>query len=136
MIRYEIEKGLIDGSIEVKGLDKVWNKYYKKYLGVKVPDANHGILQDVHWAFGAFGYFPTYSLGSFYAAQFFAQAEKDIPNLRKQISKGKNEELLTWLREKIHRHGKFYSAEDLCKKVTGETLNFDYFMRYAEEKFE
>lgn len=136
MIRYEIEKGLIDGSISVKGLDKVWNKYYKKYLGVKVPDANQGILQDVHWAFGAFGYFPTYSLGSFYAAQFFAQAEQDIPDLRKRIANGKNEELLLWLREKIHRHGKFYSAEELCEKVTGEALNFDYFMRYAREKFE
>lgn len=135
MIRYEIEKALIEGTIEVKDLDKYWNKQYKNYLGVKVPDANQGILQDVHWAFGAFGYFPTYSLGSFYAAQFFAQAEKDIPNLKKQIAKGDNAALLAWLRKKIHRHGKYYSAEDLCKKVTGEALNFDYFMAYAEEKF-
>jgi len=135
MIRYEIEKALIEGSIDTKDLDKFWNKKYKEYLGVKVKEPNQGILQDVHWAFGAFGYFPTYSLGSFYGAQFFAQAEKDIPNLKKQIAKGDNSQLLAWLRKKIHRHGRFYSAEDLCKKVTGEPLNFDYFMRYAEEKF-
>ena len=135
MIRYEIEKGLVEGSISTKGLDKVWNAKYKEYLGVDVPDANQGILQDIHWAHGSLGYFPTYSLGSFYAAQFYAQAEKDIPNLTAQIEDGDTSKLLAWLREKIHVHGKMYDANELCVRVTGEELNFQYFMDYIEGKY-
>lgn len=135
MIRYEIEKGLVEGSISTKGLDKVWNAKYKEYLGVDVPDANQGILQDIHWAHGSLGYFPTYSLGSFYAAQFYAQAEKDIPNLEAQIEAGDTSKLLAWLREKIHVHGKMYDANELCVRVTGEELNFQYFMDYIEGKY-
>jgi len=135
MIRYEIEKGLVEGSISTKGLDKVWNAKYKEYLGVDVPDANQGILQDIHWAHGSLGYFPTYSLGSFYAAQFYAQAEKDIPNLKAEIEAGDTSKLLAWLREKIHVHGKMYDANELCTRVTGEELNFQYFMDYIEEKY-
>jgi carboxypeptidase Taq len=135
MIRYEIEKGLVEGSISTKGLDKVWNAKYKEYLGVDVPDANQGILQDIHWAHGSLGYFPTYSLGSFYAAQFYAQAEKDIPNLKADIEAGDTSKLLVWLREKIHVHGKMYDANELCVRVTGEELNFQYFMDYIEGKY-
>lgn len=135
MIRYEIEKGLIEGSIDTKGLDKVWNDRYREYLGVEVPDDKQGILQDIHWSHGSIGYFPTYSLGSFYAAQFFAQAQKDIPDLKAQIEKGDTTKLLAWLRENIHKHGRRYDARKLCKRVTGEELNFDYFMDYAREKY-
>ncbi|MGK0366355.1 MAG: carboxypeptidase Taq [Saprospiraceae bacterium] len=135
MIRYEIEKGLIEGSISTKGLDKVWNAKYKEYLGVDVPDANQGILQDIHWAHGSLGYFPTYSLGSFYAAQFYKQAEKDIPNLKAQIEAGDTSKLLDWLRENIHVHGKMYDANELCVRITGEELNFQYFMDYIEGKY-
>jgi len=135
MIRYEIEKGLVEGSISTKGLDKVWNAKYKEYLGVDVPDANQGILQDIHWAHGSLGYFPTYSLGSFYAAQFYAQAEKDIPDLTAQVEAGDTSKLLAWLREKIHVHGKMYDANELCVRITGEELNFQYFMDYIEGKY-
>lgn len=135
LIRFEIEKGLIEGSIEVKDLAKIWNAKYKEYLGVEVPDDNRGVLQDVHWAHGSIGYFPTYSLGSFYAAQFFAQAEKDIPGLVDQIAAGNTSELLSWLRTQVHQHGKMYSADELCTRITGEPLNFDYFMHYARQKF-
>ena len=78
LIRFEIEKGLMEGTLKVDNLDEVWNAKYKEYLGVKVPDAKQGILQDIHWSHGSIGYFPTYSLGSFYAAQFFQQAEKAV----------------------------------------------------------
>ncbi len=135
LIRYEIEKGLMEGSISTKDLNKVWNAKYKEYLGVDVPDDNQGILQDIHWAHGSIGYFPTYSLGSFYAAQFFHQAQKDIPHLVDEIKKGNTTPLLDWLREKVHQHGKFYTAEQLCKKITGEKLNFRYFMDYAKAKY-
>ncbi len=135
MIRYEIEKKLIDGSIEVKDLSKIWNDEYKKYLNIDVKSDKTGVLQDVHWAHGGFGYFPTYSLGSFYAAQFFSKAKNDISGLEKEIEKGDLMPLLTWLRENIHQHGKRYSAKKLCIKATGEKLNFQYFMDYVEEKY-
>ena len=135
MIRFEIEKALIEGSIEVKDLPSYWNKKYKEYLNIDVPNDSEGVLQDIHWSHGSFGYFPTYSLGSFYAAQFFAQAQKEIPNLEDLISKGEMLPLLNWLREKIHRFGKLYSAEELCIKVTGEKLNFDHFINYAKTKY-
>jgi carboxypeptidase Taq len=135
MIRFEVEKALIEGSINVKDLPEYWNSKYKEYLGIDVTDDAHGVLQDVHWSHAGFGYFPTYSLGSFYAAQFYAQAKKDIPNLESEIEKGNTQALLTWLRDKVHRHGKYYTAEELCINITGEKLNFNYFMEYARKKY-
>jgi carboxypeptidase Taq len=135
LIRFEIEKGLMEGSLKVKDLEQIWNAKYKEYLGVKVPDAKQGILQDIHWSHGSIGYFPTYSLGSFYAAQFFQQAEKEIPNLITEIENGNNQPLLDWLRTNIHQHGRYYNAAELCEKITGEKLNFKYFMKYARKKF-
>lgn len=134
-IRYEIEKALISKSLSVKDLPVAWNDLYKKHLGVIVPDDNKGCLQDVHWSHGSFGYFPTYSLGSFYAAQFWAQAKTDIPGLEAQIAGGDTKQLLLWLREKIHRHGKLYDSEALCKSVTGKGLDTTLFINYAKEKY-
>ena len=94
-----------------------------------------GVLQDIHWSHGSFGYFPTYTLGSLYAAQFFTQALYENEKLYDEISKGKSKNLLKWLREKIHKHGKKYSAQDLCIKVTGEKLNFNFFKDYAINKY-
>ena len=135
LVRYEIEKALMDGSVEVKDLPAFWNEHYKKYLGVSATKDSEGVLQDIHWSHGSIGYFPTYSLGSFYAAQFFHQASKEVKGLQQHIEKGNMLPLLNWLREKIHKHGKFYSAADLCKHVTGEKLNFKYFMNYATDKY-
>ena len=135
LIRYEIEKCLIEGSLSVDEVKDAWNQKYKAYLNLDVPDDKQGILQDIHWAHGSLGYFPTYSLGSFYAAQFFHQAKIDIPDLQSQIEEGNNQALLKWLREKVHQHGRFFTAEELCKKITGEPLNFQYFMDYAREKY-
>ena len=135
LIRYELEKAMIEGQLNAKGLNKIWNQKYKDYLGLDIPDDNQGILQDIHWAYGSLGYFPTYSLGSFYAAQFFAKAKEAIPGLNDQITKGDNSQLLKWLREGIHQHGQQFSADELCEQITGERLNFDYFMQYAQEKF-
>lgn len=135
LIRFEIEKALMEGSIEVKDLPTIWNKKYKEYLGIDVPNDAKGILQDIHWSHGSFGYFPTYSLGSFYAAQFYAQAKKELPGLEQDIERGNLKPLLEWLREKVHKHGKYYTAEELCVAITGEKLNFSYFMNYAKEKY-
>jgi len=135
LIRYEIEKALMEGKLKVKDLPEYWNARYEEYLGVKVPSDAQGVLQDIHWSHGSIGYFPTYSLGSFYAAQFYATAKKEIKSLEQKIENGNMQPLLEWLREKIHRHGKYYSAEELCKKVTGEKLNFKHFMDYATHKY-
>lgn len=135
LIRFEIEKALIEGSVPINDLPALWNSKYKEYLGLEVPDDAKGVLQDIHWSHGSFGYFPTYSLGSFYAAQFYAQVKKEIPKLEQEIEVGDLTPLLNWLREKIHKHGKFYTAEELCISVTGEKLNFLHFMDYAKSKY-
>jgi carboxypeptidase Taq len=122
-------------NIDAYQIRHVWNEKYKEYLGVDVVDDRAGILQDVHWAHGGFGYFPTYSLGSFYAAQFYQQAEKDIPDLTILIKKGDTSQLLKWLRENIHIKGRSIEADELCKAITGEDLNFDYFKSYVERKY-
>ena len=126
---------LIEGSLSPKDLKEAWNAKYKEYLDVDVPDDNNGILHDIHWSHGSIGYFPTYSLGSFYAAQFFAQAQKDISGLEDQIASGDNSQLLQWLRTNIHEQGSLYKAKTLCKRITGEPLNLKYFVEYAKEKF-
>ncbi len=135
IIRYEIEKDLIAGNIQVADLPAVWNKKYKDYLGVDVPNDREGVLQDVHWSHGSFGYFPTYSLGSFYAVQFFNKANQEIENLEGHISKGNMLPLLNWLRTNVHCYGKTYSASELCEKITGEKLNIDHFINYAYKKY-
>jgi carboxypeptidase Taq len=135
MIRYEIEKGLLDDSIAVKDLPEVWREKYRQYLGITPPDDVQGILQDVHWSHGSFGYFPTYSLGSFYAAQFWEEAQKVLPDVVKDIEAGRFESLLKWLRQGIHQHGRRYRSEDLCKQITGRGLDISSFLRYAKEKY-
>ncbi len=135
LIRYEIEKELIEGNTNVDDLPSKWNKLYKKYLNIDVPSDSLGVLQDIHWSHGSFGYFPTYTIGSFYAAQFYAQASNEITNIDIKMESGDTNELLAWLRKKIHIHGQRYDAKDLCKMITGEELNFKYFMNYAKDKY-
>ncbi len=135
MIRFEIEVGLIEGSLEVKDLREIWNDRYKTYLNLQVPNDSVGILQDIHWSHGSIGYFATYSLGSFYAAQFYNQAVLDLPGLEDDLRQGQTNRLLNWLRENIHQHGRRYSSDELCRRITGESLIFDHFMGYAEKNY-
>ncbi len=135
IIRFEIEKELIEGSIDVRDLPIIWNSKHKEYLNIDVPNDAQGVLQDVHWSSGLFGYFPTYTLGNLYSAQFFQQAKKEIVNLDELFEKGQFLPLREWLRKAIHQHGKLYTAAELCQKVTGEALNSKYYTQYLEEKF-
>lgn len=134
MIRFEIERAIIGGDLPVKDIPGVWNAKYKEYLGLKVPDDRRGCLQDVHWSMTAMGYFPTYTLGNLYCAQFFEKAIKDIPDLHKQMEKGQFADLKAWLNKKIHAHGKRYRAAELCQKVTGKPLSADPLLRHLEGK--
>jgi carboxypeptidase Taq len=135
MIRYEIEKMLIIGELQTNDIPDCWNEKYKKWLDVDVPDDKRGCLQDVHWSHGSFGYFPTYSLGSFYAAQFFANANKNDPKLSEKMESGNTTELLEWLRQRIHGYGRIWNSEEICKMATGETLNVQYFLDYLLDKY-
>ncbi len=135
LIRYGLEKKLVEGTLQVKDIPAYWNEQYKALLGVQVPNDKQGCLQDVHWSHGSFGYFPTYSLGSFYAAQFFAAAEKQLIDLPASITKGNYKPLLNWLRTAIHTHGRKYTSEELCERIAGEPLNIEYFLRYALDKY-
>jgi carboxypeptidase Taq len=136
LIRYELEKALMEGALLVKDLPAAWNELYGKYLGIVPPDDVTGVLQDVHWSHGSFGYFPTYTLGSFYAAQFYARAQQDIPGFNEGISLGDTGKLLAWLRTNIHVHGRRYTSEELCELVTGSKLDATYFTRYITQKYE
>jgi carboxypeptidase Taq len=135
MIRYEIEKLLIEGSICAKDIPAYWNEHYEKYLGVKVPDDKNGCLQDVHWSHGSFGYFATYSLGSLYAAQLYAAFSKQNMSVEEEIAAGNNSVLLQWLQKNIYPYGRYYTSEELCQKATGETLNSTHFINYATKKY-
>ena len=135
MIRYEIEKMLIQGDLKSADIPACWNEQYKKWLDVSVPDDRRGCLQDVHWSHGSFGYFPTYSLGSFYAAQFFTSAVKSDPLLNDKMEKGATNGLLQWLRQRIHGSGRIWNSEEICKFATGETLNVQYFLDYLLDKY-
>lgn len=135
MIRYEIEKAILTNEIKTDELPEFWNSQYAKYLSVSVPDDASGILQDIHWSHGSFGYFPTYSLGSFYSTQYFYAAEKQIPGLHSEIQKNNMAPLLNWLRKNIHNKGRMENAQELCLNATGEKLNFSYFMNYATKKY-
>ena len=135
MIRYEIEKMLIAGSMQTKDIPAYWNENYKKYLGLSVPDDKRGCLQDIHWSHGSFGYFATYSLGSIYAAQIFTTIEAQKLNVESEITLGNTTPVLTWLRENIHQHGRMYSSQELCNKITSEPLNIKYFIDYANKKY-
>jgi carboxypeptidase Taq len=134
-IRYELEKKLIEGSLQTADIPDHWNEQYKTFLNVEVPDDRQGCLQDVHWSHGSFGYFPTYSLGSFYAAQLYKEAEKALKNLGKDLELGKIGALLQWLRNQVHNKGRFYTSEELCETISGKPLDVGYFINHLLEKY-
>lgn len=135
LIRYEIEKELIEGKLDTMAIPARWNELYEHYLGIRPPDDASGVLQDVHWSHGSFGYFPTYTLGSFYAAQLYKTAQSDIAQLAEHIRNGALNPLLLWLRSKVHVHGRRFTSEELCRQITGRDLDPAVFIAYAREKY-
>lgn len=135
MIRYEVEKQLIDGSLAVKDIPAFWNEKYKEYLGVDVPDDKRGCLQDIHWSHGSFGYFPTYSLGSLYAAQFFKHIQNSHTDLPQLIAKGDYNSMHQWLQVNVYQYGRTFTSDGLCNKATGETLQQSYLIEYLTNKY-
>ncbi len=135
MIRYELEKALFNDEIEVKDLPSAWNEKYQSYLGITPPNDAQGVLQDVHWSGGSFGYFPSYALGYMYAAQFKQAMQKDLPNYDELLKKGNLEPVKQWMTEKVHQHGKLKKPLQILKDVTGEELNADHLISYLEGKY-
>lgn len=135
MVRYEIEKLIINENYPVSKLPELWNDKMEEYLGVRPDKDANGVLQDVHWSFGAMGYFPTYSLGNLYSAMWYNQAKLEIGGLDEKIATGDLQPLREWLREKIHRHGRSITARELVKAVTGKELSAKPFLDYLDEKY-
>ncbi|MCL1788068.1 MAG: carboxypeptidase M32 [Defluviitaleaceae bacterium] len=135
IIRYEIEKMIFAGEVAVDDLPALWNAKYQEYLGVSSPTDADGVLQDIHWSMGAFGYFPTYALGSAYAAQLLHYMKKDM-DVDALVAKGDFAKITGWLTEKIHRYGSIYTPNELMAMNFGEELNGEYFAEYLRDKFE
>lgn len=133
VVRFEIERRLIAGEIGIDDLPGVWDELYEEMLGVRAPSAADGVLQDIHWAMGAFGYFPTYALGNLVNAQLFETIEKELGPQAPNFAKGDFAPLLTILREKIHARGSFLLADDLIEEATGAPLSSEPFMRYIRK---
>src|SRR5215203_4188369 len=135
LLRFELEIELLDGGLSVAGLPDAWNAKMEEYLGLRPASAAKGVLQDVHWSAGLFGYFPTYSIGNVLSVQLFEAAVARHPEIAGQIGDGEFGTLLGWLQENIYRHGSRYDPEDLIERATGRTLDPEPYLRYLKTKF-
>ncbi|RXZ81898.1 carboxypeptidase M32 [Paenibacillaceae bacterium] len=135
IIRYEIEKMIFNEGAKAADLPQIWNDKYKEYLGITPASFSEGVLQDVHWSGGAFAYFPSYSLGNMYAAQFTQTMERELPQLWSDVEQGNLLPLKAWLTERIYQHGKLFTPSELVERVTGESLNPQYLVNYLEQKY-
>ncbi len=134
LLRFEIEEQLIEGKLEVEELPSLWKEKFYRYFGITPKNDKEGAMQDIHWPMGIFGYFPTYTLGNLYAAQFYQKLRSDLP-LEQLLREGRFDEILLWLRENIHQNGRLYTAPELCKKVTGSELSTQPLLNYFREKY-
>jgi carboxypeptidase Taq len=135
MIRYEIEKAIFNEEITAAELPKFWNEKYKEYLGIEPSNNEEGVLQDVHWSGGSFGYFPSYALGNMYAAQMRNTLMKKLPDFDHLVEQGNLLPIKAWLVEQIYQYGKALTPTEIIVQVTGEELNPDYLVSYLEEKY-
>jgi carboxypeptidase Taq len=136
ILRFELEQELINRRLAVRDVPEAWNAKMKEYLGVDVPDDAHGVLQDMHWAVGMIGYFPTYLLGSVMAVQLWQQILEDVPDLEEQIEQGEFAALREWLEEHVHRHGRRYPPQELLRRAVGSTIDAGPYLAYLREKYD
>ncbi len=135
LIRFELEKALLEDDLQVVDLPAAWQEKYRKYLGVVSPTDADGVMQDVHWSAGLFGYFPTYALGNLYAAQFFAQAKQDLGDLEGEFRRGEFGSMHEWLRTNIHTHGRRYTPAQLAERITGKPLSHGPLIEQLTKKY-
>jgi carboxypeptidase Taq len=135
ILRFELEQELLAGTVAIRDLPETWNARMKEYLGVDVPDDARGVLQDMHWAIGLFGYFPTYQLGNVVSIQIWEVAQRELGDLGEQFARGEFGHLREWLREHVYRHGSIYPPRELLERVTGSQLDPEPYLRYLQTKF-
>lgn len=135
IVRFEIEKELIEGTLKVKEVPDAWNNKMREYLGISPEFDGQGCLQDIHWSLGFVGYFPTYTLGNLYSVQFFSTFEKAHPNWKERVAQGSLDFIRDWLKENIHRHGRQYTPGELCQRVTGKALSEEPYVAYLNKKY-
>ena len=135
MLRLELEIALMEGKLQVADLPTAWNERMEDYLGIIPPNDADGVLQDVHWAGGAMGYFPTYSLGNLVSNQLWEKINQDIPGLSSQIQGGNFKELLAWLRENVHQHGSKFKPQVLVNRIVGSGIKPEAYLKYLNDKF-
>jgi carboxypeptidase Taq len=135
ILRFELEKALIEGSLKVRDIPDAWNEKVRHYLGIYPKHDSEGCLQDIHWAMGAFGYFPSYTLGNLYAAQLFESFEKQNLKWKAQVEKGKLLFIKEWLNESVHQYGRQFSSKELIKQVTGKQFSEQPYLNYLTGKY-
>jgi carboxypeptidase Taq len=135
MLRLELEIALIEGQLQVKDLPEAWNNAMQDYLGITPANDAQGVLQDIHWSSGLFGYFPTYALGNLVGAQLWEKLITDIPDMLDQIQQGEFESLTAWMKDRIHRHGAKFEPQELVHRITGSKIDPDAYMRYLTNKY-
>ncbi|HEY8395060.1 MAG TPA: carboxypeptidase M32, partial [Thermaerobacter sp.] len=135
MLRFELELALLSGDLAVEDLPGAWNEKMKEYLGLVPADDLQGVLQDIHWSWGGFGYFPSYALGNLMALQLWEKALADEPDLPERIAAGDLTGVLAWMREHVHRHGAKYEPLELVQRATGRELSPEPFLRYIRRKY-
>jgi carboxypeptidase Taq len=134
ILRFELELALIEGSLSVDDVQAAWDEGMERLLGVRVPGPLEGVLQDVHWSAGLMGYFPTYTLGNLIGAQMWERLRDDLPDVDAQMERGEFAPLRDWLREHVHRHGRKFPPRELLRRITGDDLRVDPFLRYLRDK--
>ncbi|HEX2204110.1 MAG TPA: carboxypeptidase M32 [Longimicrobium sp.] len=134
MLRFDLERALLSGDLPVADLPGAWSERIRADLGLEVPSHAKGSMQDIHWSMGAFGYFPTYTLGNIYAGQFWGAIREALPDLDDQLRRGEFGALLGWLREHVFAHGRRFTAPELCERITGRPLSHEPLLRYLEAK--
>jgi carboxypeptidase Taq len=135
MLRFDLELDLLGGNLSVSDLPEAWAARSREYLGITPPDNSRGVLQDVHWSGGMFGYFPTYALGNVISAQLWETAHKDIPDLDDQIRLGHLGILLEWLRLHVHQFGRKFEPQELVRRATGSRIDPSPYLRYLQGKY-
>jgi carboxypeptidase Taq len=135
ILRFELEQALISGDLKAADVPGAWNEKFQKMFQLTPPNHAQGSLQDIHWSMGGIGYFPTYTLGNMFAAQFMEQARKDLGDLDANFRRGEFSRMKTWLNEKVHRPGQRYRAHDLCKRITGQNLSHQPLIIYLRRKY-
>ncbi|HAB23316.1 MAG TPA: carboxypeptidase M32, partial [Pantoea sp.] len=136
ILRFEIERALIEGDIEVEDIPALWDEKMKQALGLDTRgNYRDGCMQDIHWTDGAFGYFPTYTLGAMYAAQLFQAVKKALPDLGERLQHGDLQPIFDWLQQNIWQHGSRFPTEQLLINATGEALNPRFFRQHLEQRY-